>query len=388
MKALLVFAVTLLMPAVGSAQYLTNDLAKSEAIDACMVPVWAKVKKLRREVTDCNNKQPMSAPIGEGNERHIYQACLGVYRANLQAERQILQNEGDACEAQAENMFKNKQRQEQVQREQEQVQRAAAEADRQRHEASQHSVNEAMRELSTARDRASAYNAKAAAAGSTRNVPLTSGEQRSLDAIRNQADANGLRPRYVPAEPTGYTVADTSALTSAVADLLGAEVQTVLKWGLNQTETGAYLLQTFETAEDYNAKYESFVTSLQYVRAAVNGTTTRDQDVSALKGTAGALSGFAFAGTPGISIQLDRVISGVAAGHQAGFQQLEQLIAAMDRPLAPAERARLSDPRLTIQAIFGPFLPLDRIHRMERVGIEGSRVYDSYNRGFLQVFGR
>jgi hypothetical protein len=173
-----------------------------------------------------------------------------------------------------------------------------------------------------------------------------------------------------------------------VADLLGAEVQTVLEWGLNQTETGAYLVETFETAGDYNSRYESFVSSVQYVRGALNGTTTYDQDVSAVTGTIGVLGGFAFAGSPAIAIQLGRVVNGVAAGHQAGFRQLELLFASMDRPLTAAERARLSDPRLTVQAMFGPFLPLDRIHRMERVSVEGSRVYDSHNRGFLQVFGR
>jgi hypothetical protein len=102
----------------------------------------------------------------------------------------------------------------------------------------------------------------------------------------------------------------------------------------------------------------------------------------------GRLSGFAFSGNPAISIQVGRVISGVSGGHQAGFQQVELLFASVNQPVTSAEIAQISDPRRMVHAIFGPFLPLDQMHRLERVVYEGGRVRDSYNRGFFQVFGR
>jgi len=339
---------------------------------------------------------------GGAEERSAVDACYASVRAHkdreaesrraqeaAEQERQRRMQQMQRESEQMQNAYAEaqKQRMEATRRAVEEQQRAAAEAERQRHEASQRAVNDAMRDLMSSRDRAQEYNAKAAASGNSRNVPLTSRDQQTLDSIRNQAEANNLRPRYVPAAPSGYTATSTSALSGAVANLLGAEVQTILKWGLNQTEAGGYLVQMFDTAGDYDAKYRSFVSSVDYVRKAWNGTTSYEEDVAAVGGTVSVLSGFAFRGTPAISIQLDRVFRSVSGIHAVELDRLELLIASLDRPLTDEERRRLSDAR-AVQALYAPFIPLDRLHRLEAVANETSRVHDADNRGFFDRMGR
>jgi hypothetical protein len=340
----------------------------------------AQVQACRSQVDDYKKRK-------QDDEREQEEAAAAAKKAEEDRQERARQFQRDYDKMQNDFAEAQRARVEATRRAVEEHQRASAEAERQRHEASQRAVNDAVRDLFTAKERAATYTAKANSAGKP-NVELTAGEQRSLDAIRRQADADGMRPRYVSAEPVAPTVTDASHLTGAVADLLGAEFQTVLKWGLNQTEAGSYVVQMFETGAEYDAKYQSFLSSVDYVRSAASGTATYDQHVGAVNGTTGVLSGFAFAGNPAIAIQLGRVVGGVSAGHQAGFQQLELLLASMDRPLSASEIAKLSDPRQIIQATFGPFLPLERIHHLERIANEGGRVYDSHNRGFLQVFGR
>ena len=119
---------------------------------------------------------------------------------------------------------------------------------------------------------------------------------------------------------------------------------------------------------------------IRYARSAWNGTASYDDHSSAVVNGTSFLAARAFASTPAIAIQVSRVVTGVAGLHQAGLYQI-QMLAASDRPLTSAEIAKLSDPRLPIQALFGPFLPLDRMHRMEQVLVEGNRFVDAG--GFL-----
>ena len=358
-------------PCLPVARQAASAYRQSRAqIEAC----WAQVDAHKKQERDREREQADQAAAAKKAEQERQDRAK-------QMQREYEQMQNSFAESQ-------RQRVEETRRAVEEQQRAAAEAERQRHDASQRAVNDAMRDMFTSRDRAQEYNAKAAAAGSARNVPLTSRDLQSLDAIRNQAEANNLRPRYVSAEPSAPMVSDSSALVGAVADLLGPEVQDMVKWGLNRTQAGAALVDTWEAAEAYNAQLESLAASAQYIRAAANGTTTYDQDVAAINREMGRLSGFAFSGNPAISIQLGRVIGGVSAGHQAGFQQLELLFASVNQPMTASEISQISDPRRMVHAIFGPFLPLDRMHRLERVVYEGGRVRDSYNRGFFEVFGR
>ena len=266
----------------------------------------------------------------------------------------------------------------------EEQQRAAAEAERQRREESRRAVNDAMRELTTARDRAQAYKDQANSVAD-RRVDLTAGEMRALDDMRRRADTDGLRPRYVPAEPSVRPVVDGSALTREVAGLLGGEAESIVRWGLNRTEVGEYMLQAWDMADDFAGKYQALVSTYQYARSAGAGTTTYEQDVDAVVGGTGALAGVALAPTPGIAIQVSRVVGGVAGLHKAGLYQIQMLVAS-DEPLSRADIAKLSDPRLPIQALFGPSLPLERMHRMEGIWIEGNKIID--NGGFVAVFGR
>jgi hypothetical protein len=403
-----------------------TDKAECHALFEAWQPV---IRKLEAVAWECERRNAFKEWVRDGDV-HAPRQCLALAHQSVNAGRES-RSQVEACWAQLDNYKKREQDREreqadqaaaakkaeeerqqrvkQMQREYEQMQnsfaeserqrvdatrraveeqqRAAAEAERQRHDASQRAVNDAVRDMFTSRDRAQEYNSKASSVGNPRNVPLTSRDAQSLDSMRSQAEANNLRPRYVPAEPSGYTATSTAALSGAVANLLGAEAQTIIKWGLNQTEAGSYMVQMFETAGDYDAKYQSFVKSVDYVQKAWNGTTTYEENVGAVGGTLSVLGGFAFRGTPGISIQLDRVFSSVSGIHAVELDRLELLIASLDRPLTSEEKARLSDAR-AVHALYAPFIPLDRIHRLEAVANEGGRVYDAYNRGFFIRMGR
>jgi hypothetical protein len=277
-----------------------------------------------------------------------------------------------------------RQRVEATRRHVEEQQRAAAEAEQRRRDESQRAVNQSMRDLMTARDRAEAYKAKAAST-SERHVELTAGELGALDDMRRRAEADGLRPRYVSAEPVTRVAPDGAAVTSAVAGLIGGEAESIIDWGLNRTEVGERFMEAWEMADDWKGKFDALVSTYQYARSAWNGTASYDDHSSAVVSGTSFLAARAFASTPAIAIQVSRVVTGVAGLHQAGLYQI-QMLAASDRPLTSAEIAKLSDPRLPIQALFGPFLPLDRMHRMEQVWVEGNRFVDGG--GFLTRFGR
>jgi hypothetical protein len=386
---------------VGAQTYMTDDLARSQAIDACMEPTWNAVKKLRREITDCKAKNISAPDIKEG-DYYGPRACLATHTRNRQLERQLLQTNGDACDAQVAQLAQQQKKTEQMKRESAQMEKAAADQHRKqledgvkfveeqrraeverRREESQRAVNQAMRELTTARDRAEAYKEKAAGIN-TRNVDLTPTEMRALDDMRRRAEADGLRPRYVPAEPVASGV-NGSSMTGAVTGLLGGEAESIIDWGLNRTEVGERFMEAWEMADDWQGKFDALVSTYQYARSAWNGTASYDDHSSAVVNGTSFLATKAFASTPAIAIQVSRVVTGVAGLHQAGLYQI-QMLAASDRPLTSAEIAKLSDPRLPIQALFGPFLPLDRMHRIEQVWVEGSRFVDAG--GFLTLFGR
>lgn len=340
--------------------------ASEAAREACYADVRAYLDRREAERREQAEQERAAKEAEEQRQERLKQ---------MQQEQERMQN------AWAEQQ---RQRVEGTRRLVEEQQRAAAEAERQRREESQRAVNEAMRDVMTARDRAQAYKEKANSV-SERRVDLTAGEMRALDDMRRRAEADGLRPRYVPAEPMARPVADASALTREVAGLLGGEAESIVRWGLNRTEVGEYMLHAWDMADDYAGKYQALVSTYQYARSAWAGTTTYEQDVDAVVGGTGALSSIAFASTPGIAIQVSRVVGGVAGLHKAGLYQIQMLVAS-DRSLSAAEIAKLSDPRQPIQALFGPSLPLERIHRLEAVWLEGSKFSDDTS--FVTVFGR
>ena len=73
-------------------------------------------------------------------------------------------------------------------------------------------MNQSVRDLMTARDRAEAYKAKAGSI-TDRRVELTAGELGALDDMRRRAEADGLRPRYVSAEPVASAGPDGAGVT-------------------------------------------------------------------------------------------------------------------------------------------------------------------------------
>jgi hypothetical protein len=319
-------------------------------------------------------------------EREREQAEQQRAASDAERERQDRLKQMQQEQERMQNAWADQQRQrvEATRRHVEEQQRVAAEAEQRRREESQRAVNQSVRDLMTARDRAEAYKEKAAGIN-TRNVDLSAAEMRTLDDMRRRAEADGLRPRYVSAEPVASVGPDGAGVTRAVAGLIGGEAESIIDWGLNRTEVGERFMEAWEMADDWTGKFDALVSTYQYARSAWNGTASYDDHSSAVVGGTTFLATKAFASTPAIAIQVSRVVTGVAGLHQAGLYQI-QMLAASDRPLTSAEIAKLSDPRLPLQALFGPFLPLDRMHRMEQVWVEGNRFVDAG--GFLTLFGR
>jgi hypothetical protein len=435
MKTTVVLLAVLVVTVIGlRAQEIRTPIAPIAPTDvkqcSALFEAWQPILRRLHDISfDCHRRNMFKELVRYGENGVTPRPCLGVaqqsYNAHREERRQVegcyaavrdydkreneREREEKAQQAAAAAAEREQQaRREQLRRESEQMQNAFAKeqrdrteavrqhvADQQRREAeaaqrqreqTQNTLNIAMRDLASAKDAAAAYTASAASV-SHRNVDLTAGERHALDAMRRDADKGGLAPRYVPAEPTGSTVTNLSGLTGAVADLFGSEFESVVKWGLNKTETGAYMVDVYDTANDYAAKYDSFAAWAHYGQSAWSGTATYDDHVGAVTRGTEFVSGFAFAGTPGIAIQVNRTVNGVAAAHQAGLYQLQMLAASGDRMTAE-QRAAASSPRAVIQGLFGSFYPLDRIHKYEKVIYEGRRVIDSHNRGFLQIFGQ
>ena len=403
-----------------------TDVKECEALYNAWQPILRRVDQID---FDCHRKNMFKeiVKIGENNitprpcipvamqqieahreERRQVEGCYAAVSAHRSREnaRQREEQAQQAAVAAAER--EQQARQEQMRRESEQMQNAwekerrdrtdavrqhvadeqrrAAEAAQRQREQTQNALSTAMRDLALAKDATAAYTA-AAANASPRNVDLTAGERHALDAMRRDADKGGLAPRYVSAEPVGSTVTNLSGLTGAVADLFGSEFESTVKWGLNKTETGSYAVDVYDTANDYAATYDSFAAWARYGQSAWSGTATYDDHLGAVTRGTELLSGFAFAGTPAIAIQVNRTVNGIAAAQQSGLYQLQMLAASGDRMTAE-QLAAASSPRAVIQGLFGSFYPLERIRKSEKVIYEGGRVVDSYNRGFLQIFGQ
>ena len=416
-------AAVLLMPAVAAAQQLRQPLSPiaPTSYDQCkaLTDQWNaytwRLSDIYQACLSRNAYRIFQGPCKAEGYAHsealraseaARQACYADVKAYLDRQqadrREQAEQERAAKQAEQQRQDRFKQMQQEQERMQntwaeqqrqrvdatrrlvEEQRRAAAQAEQQRREESQRAVNDAMRDVMTARDRAQAYQEMANSVVD-RRVELTTGEMRALDDMRRRADVDGLRLRYVPAGPVASGVTDGSALTREVAGLLGGEAESIVRWGLNRTEAGEYLLHTWDLANDWTGKYQALVSTYQYARSAWAGTTTYEQDVNAVVSGTGALASVAFRSTPAIAIQVSRVVGGVAGLHKAGLYQI-QMLAASDRPLSASDIARLSDPRLPIQALFGPSLPLERMHRLEGVWVEGNRFVDSGS--FVSFFGR
>ena len=264
----------------------------------------------------------------------------------------------------------------------EEQQRAAAEAERRRRDESQRAVNEAMRELTSARDRAAYYKANAAGV-SDRHVDLTAGEMHELDDLRRRAEGEGLRPRYVPAQPAPSVTPDASRMTEAVAGLLGSHAEDLVKWGLNRVEVGERMVEAWELADGYAAKFASVIDTYQYARSALAGTTTYEEDVDAVRHGTSALAAAAFSGNPAIAIQVGRAVASTADIQKAALYQIQMLVASIDT--SRTDTTRWVDARPVVHALYGPFLPLEDMHRMEQIWTEAER-FDAA--GLATVFGR
>jgi hypothetical protein len=303
------------------------------------------------------------------------EACRGAvddYRARQRdEERERAEQEKAATAAEEEQQ----QRREQIQREAEQMQnawaeqqrkrvedtrrlveeqqRAAAEAERQRREDSRRAVNDAIRELSSARQRAEAYKAKAEATPWGGRVELTAGEQHQLNDLRRRAESDGLRPRYVSAQPAPRVPSDAAQLTQAVAGLLGSHAEDLIKWGLNRVEVGERMVQGWELADGYAAKFEAVMGTWQHGRSAWAGTATYEENVDAVVAGSSALADYAFM-NPAIAIQVGRAVSSTADMHKAALYQIQMMVTSTD--LSADDIARLSSFRAIVAAQYGIFL--------------------------------
>ncbi len=323
MKTTVVLLAVLVVTVIGlRAQEIRTPIAPIAPTDvkqcSALFEAWQPILRRLHDISfDCHRRNMFKELVRYGENGVTPRPCLGVaqqsYNAHREERRQVegcyaavrdydkreneREREEKAQQAAAAAAEREQQaRREQLRRESEQMQNAFAKeqrdrteavrqhvADQQRREAeaaqrqreqTQNTLNTAMRDLASAKDAAAAYTA-AAASVSHRNVDLTAGERHALDAMRRDADKGGLAPRYVPAEPTGSTVTNLSGLTGAVADLFGSEFESVVKWGLNKTETGAYMVDVYDTANDYAAKYRQ----LRRVGALWPVGLVRDRDL-------------------------------------------------------------------------------------------------------------
>jgi hypothetical protein len=273
---------------------------------------------------------------------------------------------------------------------QEEQQRLAAQVEQARRDAANATIKQAFQDIRDANARTNDYLAKTAAANA-QHVPVTNADAQTIASLREQAENNALRPRYVSAEPLGHTVTDLSGVKAAAWDIVKAEWLTIAKWGLSGTETGRFVYQVLATGDDYHHKYDDLMSSVTLARSGLAGTATWEdqwQGVTTVA-TKGSSLTMEELGNPESAARLGHPIGAISAGMLAGLNQLDTAIPMLNGQLSDEDLRRLQG-HVVEREILRSLIPLDRWDRFNRLGAEIDKAYDAYQRGFLNPnpFGR
>jgi hypothetical protein len=351
-------------------QYWQASAEREQQVKAC----YDRVNSYQQRQKDAEREQQQQEQAAKDAERQRQERAK-----QIQDEMdRMKQSSADRSAAWAANM----------RRLQEEQQRIAAEAEQARRDAANATIKQAFQDIRDANARTNDYLAKTAAANA-QHVPLTNADAQMIASLREQAENNALRPRYVHAEPSGHTVTDLSGVKAAAWDIVKAEWLTIAKWGLSGTETGRFVYQVLATGDDYYSKYDDLMSSVSLARSGLAGTATTDEEWQAMTSVAvkGSRLSMLELGNPLGAVFIGKAIGATGAGWATGFKQLDIAIPMLDKKLTPEEIASLQG-YAAERAIIGRVLPVDRADRFYRVGTEIAGAYDGYNRGFLTIYGR